>query len=56
MGRAGKDAVAAAELQANTMMMDYQAQQTRAQINVAQQKKAYKDIDIVNPYVNMQNQ
>ena len=56
MGRAGKDAVAAAELQANTMMMDYQAQQTRAQINVAQQKKAYQDIDIVNPYADMENQ
>jgi len=56
MGSAGKDAVRDAKLIAKNQMTDYKAQQQTAMASVQKQKGAYKNMEITNPYANMQNQ
>jgi len=55
MGSGGKDAVEAAEKAAKDQMTDYKAQQATAKAAVEKQKQAYKDIEITNPYANIEN-
>ena len=55
MGSGGKDAVKEAQRLAGGQLTDYQAQQRTAKAAVEQQKQAYKDIQITNPYADMQN-
>ena len=55
MGSSGKAAVSAAQISAGNQLTDYQAQQRTAKAAVEQQKQAYKDIQITNPYADMQN-
>ena len=56
MGSGGKDAVRKAENLAAGQLSEYKAQAQTAKASVEKQKQAYKGIDIVNPYADMQNQ
>jgi len=50
MGRAGKDAVAAAKATADASLKDFKAEQDIARASVQKQKERYKSFDFKNPY------
>ena len=50
MGRAGKNAVAAAKATADASLKDFKAQQDIARASVQKQKERYKSFDFKNPY------
>ena len=55
MGSSGKDAVRDAQRAASAQLKEYQDQQKISKAAVERQKQAYKDIEITNPYADMEN-
>ena len=55
MGGQGKAIAQEAKDASDAQLRDYKAQQASSKAAVEQQKQAYKDIQITNPYANMEN-
>ena len=55
MGSSGKDAVRDAQRASKKQLKAYQEQQKITKAAVEKQKQAYKDIEITNPYADMEN-